>query len=141
MSKYIVVDGDQVIFSPTFTPAIAIGGLKTKINGTGHAQISGKSICIDGDEKQVKLQNIKYTSGSFTTPGDCYLTIESLNYDQVANHVFSKKKVIIVGSSFTAKLTVTKPAQMPNPPNTTDPASVYMGSGTFSSTNNFVKAN
>jgi|GEM_PF-2816970 len=142
MSKYIVVDNDEVTFITIFPPAVALGTLKTKINGNGHAKIKTKSICIEGDEKTVELKDIKYTSGLFTVPGTADLTIEKLNGDQLADHVFNENKVIIIGSFFTATLTVSQPAQAPpvaGSPPMKDPMPTYSGKGQFSSINNFVE--
>ncbi|EDP57959.1 hypothetical protein [Vibrio sp. AND4] len=140
MSKYIVINGDEVIFQSTFGAATAtILSPPPTITGSGHATILGEKVCIDGDESNVKL-SCTYKAGRFQTAGNCTLTIDGLASDQIADHTFNGKKVITVGSKFTAKLAVTMPAVNPNNPNDKDLKPSYSGNGTFKNTQSFVTA-
>lgn len=140
MSKHIVITGDKVIFQPNFGIAIAGPIPSITIEGSGHATILGENICIDGDESNVKLTGVKYSAGAYQILGTCTLTIESLASDQTANHTYNGKKVITVGSKFTAKLAVNMPAINPNNPNDKDLTTSYFGNGTFKNTQSFVTA-
>ena len=135
MPKHILIDGDQALFQPTFGQATVVVRPGT-IQGSSKDTLSGKNICVDGDEKTVVVPGCMYTSGSFTVPGAGTLKIASLGGDQKAKETYSGgKPVILKGSMFIARFEVTSPAKLPPPPSTPDPVPVYPGQGQFVTTN------
>ncbi len=142
MGDFIVITGDQAIFDgSTFGDAkvVAPPGV---ISGKGKAKITGKPVCIDGDELTVVVSGCIYTTSKCTIPGSGTLLIKSLASDQKAKKVKSGgKPVILKGSQFDAKFMVMVPAQQPSVPSPIpDTMLQYMGKGTFQTTNTKVKA-
>jgi hypothetical protein len=142
MLDFILVTGDLVNFKPIFgkaTVRVASGHL----TGTGRATANGKTICIEGDEKKVRVFPGTYTSPPFVTPpGSGTASITSLARNQKAKRVKSNgKAVLLKGSSFTAQFQVTTPATKPPPPPPPipDPMRVYSGTGTFTTFNKRAK--
>ena len=137
MSDFILIDGDIVIFMPSFPPATVVVQPGT-LKGSGKANFSGKPICIEGDEKDVEVPGCMYISGGFVIPGVGTLKIQTLNADQIATKTNSNdKKVLLKGSMFTAVFEVQTPAQQPAPPSAPvpDPTPQYTGQGQFVTTN------
>jgi hypothetical protein len=89
----------------------------------------------------VVVPGVVYTSASFPIPGVGILTIDSLGGDQKARKdKCGGKPVLLKGSTFTAKLQVTVPAQVVSGPATVPDASPsYSGQGQFITTNLQVK--
>lgn len=142
MLDNVLVEGDKAIFMPIFGMAVVVvrsGDLK----GSGPATIKGKKICVDGDEKQVKVQGCTYMTPQYSIPGVGTLEISALAGNQKAMKTSTGgKKVLLKGSSFTAKFSVQTPAQQPPPgPGSPipDASSQYSGSGMFVTTNVMVK--
>ncbi len=135
MADYILLHGDLVNFQPAFGPATVVvrpGNLQ----GTGGATLSGKKVCVDGDEKQVQVPGCVYTAGPFSVPGVGTLKIQSLAPDQKALKTHSANKpVLLKGGNFIAVFEVQTPAQMPPPASTPDAAPMYPGSGSFVTAN------
>ena len=139
MADRIVIDGDQVTFQPTFALAqvtVAPG----IISGTGKS-VAGQPICVEGDEKSVKVIGCMYITPQFPVPGMGTIRIDKLAIDQLS--ILTKdqgKKIITRGSGyFMAKFEVLTPAT--NPPTAgTDAMTSYPGSGNFISTNSKVRA-
>lgn len=134
---YVLIDGDTVNFQATFGAATVTVPPGT-ITATGPATLGGKKICIVGDEKSVVLSGCPYTTASHSTPGTGTLEIASLAIDQQAQKTSTGgTKVMLVGSSFTAKFTVQSPAQQPAPPGPPVPDATlqYSGTGSFTTTN------
>jgi hypothetical protein len=140
MADSILVTGDTVVFLPSFGAATAVPVPGT-LSGTGRANVGGKPVCVDGDETMVIVPGVAYTSPSFPVPGVGILSIDSLGGDQKAQTTKAGgKAVLLKGSTFTAKLEVSVPAQLVNPSGTvTDPAPQYSGTGQFVTTNLLVK--
>ncbi len=137
MADFILIDGDQATFLPAFTPAIVVvqPGVLT---GGGAATFNGKPVCVEGDEGSVEVPGCTYIAGSFVIPGVGTLKIQALGGDQVASKTRSgQKKVLLLGSTFTAVFEVQSPAMMPVPlaPPVPDPVPSYTGSGMFVTTN------
>ncbi|HWN70698.1 MAG TPA: hypothetical protein VNM90_23820 [Haliangium sp.] len=134
---YVLVDGDLAIFQPTFGAATVVVQPGT-LTASGPATLGGKKICIAGDEKSVAVRGCVYTTASHTIPGTGTLEIASLAGDQQAQKTSTgSTKMMLVGSSFTAKFTVQSPAQQPAPPGPPVPDAMpqYSGTGTFVTTN------
>ncbi|MEN4128710.1 hypothetical protein P8971_23635 [Serratia marcescens] len=138
MSKFIVVDGDTVIFDTQFLHHTVIGPLQDTIPGTGHATVSGKKVCVGTDYKKVSLSAVKYTSGPYVTPGDGTLTIQALQADQTNAWCLSDQPVITVGSKFIAFFKPDNPAKTPQ--GVPDPMIPAVGTGSFQSINTWVTA-
>ena len=138
MSDYILIDGDQALFQPTFGAATVVVQ-PGQITASGEATLNGKKLCIEGDEASVEVPGCAYTTAQHTIPGTGTLKIDSLAGDQVAQKTnTSGTAVILKGSTFTAKFEVQSPAQQPPPgPGSPIPDSMtqYSGSGNFQTTN------
>jgi hypothetical protein len=138
MSDSILVDGDKAIFMPNFGPAVVVvqpGDLK----GSGPATIKGKNMCVEGDEKQVKVPGCTYMTPQYSIPGVGTLEIAALAGDQKATKTQTGgKPVLLKGGKFTARFSVQTPAQQPPPgPGSPIPDSTpdYSGNGMFFTTN------
>ena len=138
MADFILIDGDTVLFQPSFGAATVMvqPGI---INGSGPALINESLVCVEGDEDGVSVSGCQYISGSFTVPGTGTLKISSLASDQIAEKTLSADKAVLLkGSNFQAKFEVQVPAQFipPSGTVTTDPMKEYSGgSGSFITTN------
>ena len=134
MSDFILIDGDIVNFLPTFGQATVIpnpGNLKA----SGISSVQGKKVCIEGDEKEVKVPGCIYTTLTHVTPGTGTLKIESLAGDQITKKMKdSKKPVLLKGKQFNAVFEVQNPAKAP-PNNAPDPTKKYKGKGIFMTSN------
>ncbi len=142
MSDLILLDGDKAIFIPAFGAATVVvqpGNLK----GSGPGTVQGKKICVDGDEKQVKVQGCMYFTPQYSIPGVGTLEIAALAGNQKASKTQTGgKKVLLKGGNFTAKFSVQTPAQQPPPgPGAPIPDATpqYSGNGSFIPTNMKVK--
>jgi hypothetical protein len=134
---YVLVDGDMAIFQPTFGAAIVVV-LPGTLTASGPASVGGKKVCIVGDEKGVVVRGCMYLTPSHPIPGTGTLEIEALAGDQQATKTSTgNTKMMLVGSSFTAKFTVQSPAMQPAPPASPipDPTPQYSGTGNFVTTN------
>lgn len=132
----------MAMFKPNFgaarlMPPIPIPGFLT---GSGPVKLSSAAICLEGDEKKVKMP-ASYTSGSHTTPGLCLLTIESLEENHLSKKTkYKDKKILLKGGNFKAKLQVLLPAMIPGTPPIPDLTFQYHGEGSFTSLNFTIKA-
>jgi hypothetical protein len=138
MSKYVLIDGDQAIFIPTFGAATVVVQ-PGKLAGSGPGTVGDKKICIDGDEKSVSVPGCVYMTPQYSIPGSGTLEIASLAGDQKASKTKTGSTLMLmVGSTFTAKFKVQSPAKQPPPgPGSPipDATSEYSGSGNFVTTN------
>lgn len=136
MADFILIDGDQAIFMPSFgaaTVVVAPGVL----TGSGDSTHNGKPLCIEGDESSVEVPGCMYMTPQYVIPGAGTLKIDSLAGDQVAQKTStSGTPVMLKGSNFTAKFEVQSPAQQPTPSGPVpDSTPSYTGSGMFVTTN------
>jgi hypothetical protein len=142
MTDVIVVDGDKAMFNPTFGPATVVVQPGT-ITGSGPAKVTGKKACVAGDESSVSVPGCTYFAGQYSIPGTGTLAISALGGDQkTVKGATGGKKLILKGSTFTAKFSITVPAQQPPPgPGSPipDATSQYSGTGTFVATDATVK--
>lgn len=136
MSDFVIVDGDQAIFVPAFGAAIVAVQPGT-ITGSGPAAVSGKKLCVEGDEASVSVPGCLYFTPQFVIPGAGTLKIDSLASDQVAEHTDTGGvPLILKGGQFDAVFEVQSPAQQPSTPSPIpDAATSYSGSGHFVFTN------
>lgn len=136
MSDFILMDGDQVMFVPAFTPAVVVVQ-PGKLAGSGPATIGGKKMCVDGDEANVSVPGCTYMTPQYSIPGAGTLKISALAGDQAATKTQTGgKAVLLKGGSFTAKFEVQSPAQQPTPSGPVpDSTTQYSGQGMFLTTN------
>jgi hypothetical protein len=136
MSKFVVINGDNVLFTAGTFGAAQFVSPPPPVPISGSAKLSsGSPVCVEGDEKSVVLSGIAYVNGSFVG-GLGTLKIEKLSGDQVAQKLeVGGKKVILVGSQFDAVFEVVTPAQTPSTPPSPDATPRYSGKGTFVTSN------
>ena len=141
MTDFVLMDGDQVVFLPLFSPAIVVVQ-PGKLAGSGPATINGKAICVDGDEFKVSVPGCSYMTPLHPIPGTGTLKIAALASDQKAIQAQTgAKPVLLKGSMFTAKFEVQIPAQQPTPGGPVpDGAPQYSGQGQFVTMNAQVSA-
>jgi hypothetical protein len=138
-TAFVLVDGDTVSFDLP-TGVANISQSSTTISGSGKALSSGgKASCVAGDETKVSLDNVTYSTSTFTG-GEATLSISGLSTDQTASVLrVGGLQAILVGSRFTAIMRVTTPATNPSlpatDPNYTDKTTSYAGTGTFTTAN------
>ncbi|HEX2872359.1 MAG TPA: hypothetical protein VHP33_13920 [Polyangiaceae bacterium] len=140
MPDYVLIDGDQALFMPTFGAATVVvrpGSLRAG----GAAQLEGKRWCVAGDEASVSVPGCMYMTPTHSIPGTGTLEIDSLASDQQSQQTtLGGAAVLLLGSSFTAKFSVQSPAQQPTAAGPVpDPMTQYSGSGQFLSTNSKLK--
>lgn len=143
MSDWVLIDGDQALFMPSFggaTVAVQPG----RLSGSGPLTVNGKPACVSGDEGSVSVPGCTYLAPPYVIPGSGTLTIDQLAGDQLApNSKTGSVDLMVKGSKFTAKFSVNAPAMQPQPapsPPTPDSSTEYSGSGQFLTTNNKLKA-
>jgi hypothetical protein len=131
MPKHVLIDEDMVLFIPAFGSAI-VTVKPGKIKGSGPSTHKGKKVCVEGDEKSVKVFGCMYSSPPFAQ-GVGTITIEKLNDDQIAKKTKSGgKKMLLKGSMFDAKFKVDVKAILATPSGPQqDPMSEYKGKGSF----------
>ena len=141
MSDLVLMDGDQVVFLPAFSPAIVIVQ-PGKLAGSGPATLNGKAICVDGDETKVSVPGCAYMTPSHPIPGTGTLKIAALAGNQKATHTQTGGKLVLLkGAMFTAKFEVQSPAQQPTPGGPVpDGSPQYSGQGQFVTLNSKVSA-
>jgi hypothetical protein len=136
MSDTVLIDGDQAIFTTSFGAATVV--VKPGVlAGSGPMTVNGIKVCVAGDEESASVAGCQYTTPAHATPGTGDLEIASLAADQTATKTLSGgTPVLLVGSVFTAKFTVTSPASQVTPSGTlNDVIPQYVGSGTFDGSN------
>lgn len=142
MSDFILIDGDQAIFVPVFGAAI-VAIQPGKLSGSGPATLNGKNICVDGDEKKLKVAGCTYMTPQYPIPGVGTIEIAALAGNQKAAKTNTGgKPVLLKGGNFTAKFSVQVPAQQPPPvpgPPIPDATPQYTGTGMFIPTNVLIK--
>ncbi len=138
MPDFILVEGDKANFLPAFGAAVVVvkpGDLK----GSGPATLTGKKLCVDGDEKNVSVPGCMYMTPQYSIPGTGTLKIAALAGNQKAQKTQTGgKAVLLKGGSFTAKFEVQSPAKQPPPgpgPPIPDASPQYSGNGMFITTN------
>ncbi|MFT7265138.1 MAG: hypothetical protein ACI9A2_003222 [Halioglobus sp.] len=138
MADLILIEGDQVIFTPAFGAAIVV--VKPgKLQGSGPATIQGKKICVEGDEAKVEVPGCTYMTPQYSIPGTGTLKIDALAGNQKATKTATGgKAVLLKGGNFTAKFEVQSQAKQPPPgPGSPIPDATpeYSGNGMFTPAN------
>jgi len=141
VSDFVLIDGDQVLFLPMFSPAIVVVQ-PGRLAGSGPATVGGKAICVDGDETRVSVPGCSYMTPVHPIPGVGTLKIQALAGNQKARQTQTGgKPVLLKGAMFTAKFEVQAPAQQPTPAGPVpDATPQYSGQGQFVTTNLKVSA-
>lgn len=135
MADFVLVDGDTVLFLPAFGAAM-VAVQPGKLQGSGKATLSGKKVCLKGDEANVQVPGCSYISGPHVIPGVGTLKISGLAGDQVAKKTKNDQALMLKGSMFNAEFQVTAPAQQPTPTGPVpDGTAKYSGNGQFITTN------
>lgn len=131
---YVLIDGDEANFEEAFGPATVVVQ-RGRLRASGPATVGGKKVCIDGDESSVSVPGCTYTTPQYSIPGTGTLAIAALGGDQTASKTRTGGTIVmLVGSTFAARFTVSSPAQQPPPspgPPIPDACTQYSGSGTF----------
>jgi hypothetical protein len=143
MADYVLIDGDQAIFLPSFGAASVIVQ-PGRLTGSGPMTLGGTKICVSGDESSVSVPGCMYLTGVYVIPGTGTLAISALAGDQLAPTTKTgSQQVMVKGSQFTAKFSVQSPAMQPPPgPGSPIPDATpqYSGQGSFVTTNTKFKA-
>jgi hypothetical protein len=146
MSDFVLIDGDTVMFMPSFGVAV-VAVQPGKLAASGPATLGGKKLCVDGDEKNVQVAGCQYTAGPYSIPGTGTLSISALAGDQKAQHTQTGgKPLLLKGGNFTAKFKPDPgPAAAKQPPPgpgspIPDATPEYSGQGSFVTTNAKLKA-
>jgi hypothetical protein len=100
MKSPVMVDGDKLTFHPFFghRTVVPLPGM-AKIQGSGHATIGNKKVCVQGDEHRV-IVPANYLIPGYT-PGTGSIIILSLDKDQVMSWCTSERPVIVRGPLLT----------------------------------------
>ena len=100
MSDFILMDGDMANFIPAFGAATVVVQPGT-LAGSGPATLSGKPICVDGDEADVSVPGCQYMTPVYSIPGVGTLKIDALAGDQLASKTNTGGiAVMLKGSQF-----------------------------------------
>lgn len=132
--RILKVFGNRMVFTEIFDPtidALTRVHVTGNIRGSGHARVSGKKMCVLGDEKKVSLTGLYIVPGC-VTPGIGKVTITALDEDQVTPWCASDAPLITQGALFTlfkCRFTPTVPAMMPGVPPIPDPGASLPTSG------------
>lgn len=132
---YVLIDGDQAIFQPTFGAAtVAVVGRPGTLKASGPGTVGQKAMCVEGDEASVSVPGCMYVTPQYSIPGVGTLEIAALAGDQTATKTKTGGKlVLLVGSNFDAKFKVSSPAKQPVPGSSPVPDATpeYSGRGNF----------
>lgn len=133
MLDLVLIDGDLALFNPIFGPAV-VAVRPGALIASGPATRGLRRLCIFGDERSVVVPGCIYVSGGHVVPGVGTLEIAALAPDQVATKSRSAAVLLmLVGTLFVAKFTVASPATTPL--GVPDGTPMYLGDGSFSTTN------
>jgi hypothetical protein len=164
MPDFILIDGDEVIFHPAFTPAmVSVRPGKLEASGAFNryyaaevaydarndtepllAGVNGKRICIERDAEHVEVKDCPYVTPLYSIPGKGTLKISTLAPDQkTVKDRLSHDPMLLKGTVFEAKFEVTLAAKLalpgPGAPQE-DPVPYYRGTGVFKTANTTQKA-
>ncbi len=142
MEDFVILHGDQVTFMPAFGAAVVVVRPGV-MQGSGKMTLTGKKVCLEGDEKQLSVPGCLYTAGPFSIPGVGTIQISALSPNQLSKKTkLGGKALVLKGANLVAKLLVQTPAQQPAPPGppVPDPVPQYAGVGSFITTNVKLKA-
>jgi hypothetical protein len=135
MADFVLVEGDQVIFLPTFGPAQVLVH-PGRLRATGPT-LDKKRVCVEADARDVAVAGCSYVTATHSIPGIGTLKIERLAPDQTSRTRYEGWRVLLRGSKFVARFEVQTPALSPSSlsPPLPDPKRRYLGAGAFLSSN------
>jgi hypothetical protein len=135
MADFVLVDGDQVIFLPTFGPAQVLVQ-PGRIRATGPT-LESRRVCVEADARDVAVAGCSYVTATHSIPGVGTLKIDRLAPEQTSRSKYEGWRVLLRGRLFVARFEVQTPAHSPSPvsPPLPDPMRRYLGSGSFLSNN------
>ncbi len=141
-ADYIIVSGDMI--RVTIAPPTIVPQLMAPVPLAGSSRnvtVGGMPVCLEGDELPAALRGpLPYTSPPFVTPGTGTLDISLLPANKTVQ-TENGKKILIKGTTFTARFTVQTPAQQPSPAGPVpDPVLVKPGTAQLITANVKVKA-
>lgn len=141
MPGLVLLDGDDVLFLPSFAPAV-VTVRPGKLKASSPKMIEGRNMCLDGDEKNVSVPGCVYITPQYSIPGTGTLKVVALGPDhRAALTKVLGKAALLKGGNFTAVFEVLSPAQQPpRGPGSPipDPTRSYTGAGMFGTTNNWL---
>ncbi|MCQ4054444.1 hypothetical protein [Aeromonas sp. SG16] len=128
-------------FEPLFSNRIVTIVEPPQIKASGDVLVCGKEVCIEGDEKNVKL-SATYITATHTVPGTGFVTIKSLDANQISAVCKNQKSLIVVGkgSFFIASFSPSTPAMLPPPISSPDTVAPSYGKGKFIQSQDTVRA-
>ena len=127
----LLLDGDLVVFEPTFGTAIAVGALVVPVRGSALATADGRALCVERDVTSVTA-SVAYSTSSCPVPGAGRLEVTSLGKDQLSAVATSSGEALALATGrIEAALKVTAPASGPPPASTPDTTVSYRGSARF----------
>ncbi|NDO82517.1 hypothetical protein CJP72_17550 [Citrobacter sp. NCU1] len=138
MSYSIICDGDGVQFFPMFGARQVVLVEPAFIRGSGAITVMGRKGCVAGDESQQQWAAQYFIPGY--SPGSGMVSIVMLDGSQVAPCITAETSLILQGTQFTARFTLTAPAIMSEAPFTPDAMGASMGRGYFIPQQVFVTA-
>lgn len=140
MADFVLVDGDQVIFLPTFGSAQVLVH-PARLRATGPT-LEKQRVCVEADARDVAVEGCSYVTATHSIPGVGTLKIDRLAPDQTSRTKYEGWRVLLRGSQFVARFEVQSPARSPSPasPSLPDPMRRYLGSGSFQSSNGSLRS-
>jgi hypothetical protein len=141
-ADYVIASGDMIqvtIPAPAIVPQLVAP--VALVGSSQSVTVGGKPACLEGDELPASLKvPLTYTAPPFVTPGTGTLEVTLLPTNKTVQ-TQNGKKILVKGSTFTAKFTVQTPAQQPTPAGPVpDPVTVKPGTAQFITTNARVQA-
>jgi hypothetical protein len=135
MADFVLVDGDQVIFIPTFGPAQVVVQ-PGRLRATGPT-FERQRMCVEADARDVAVAGCSYVTTTHTIPGVGTLKIDRLAPDQTSRTKYEGWRVLLRGTQFIARFEVQTPALSPSIGSSPlpDPMRRYLGSGSFLNSN------
>lgn len=117
MSRLIIVNGAKLQLPAKFGDiTLSPPPASVPVHGSGHATIDGQQVCLQGDEKSIRIL-CAYTTQKATIPGTVLISITRAEVSVVA----LSPEPVIVAQQWTALCQVTVPAQIPGSPPTPEP--------------------
>ncbi len=138
MSDFVIVNGDTltVNFGTTVIPQAQA---PQPLSGSSpDFFVKSSQVCRQGDEIPPSLRgSLLYTDGAFSVPGQGTLAVSPKTTTVLKNGGIA---LLLKGTQFDAKFTVTQPATTPTTPPTSDPVSSKSGTASYTTRNDILTA-